>query len=216
MINNNPFENWNMNPEDLVLLFFKVFLLVFGIMLIFGLAGCAVAVFRDRSRRRKAVAQTAASYPAEGVILDAKLVQDPPGIQNPLHYKYSIRYADSSGAQHRALIGISTNTPLQYAAGQAIPLRVLQQSLIVPDADAFNPNRSASGIIDCPVSFRKWLGKPIDETGTVMLEHDYNEVLAELEKKSRSQQIAGILMLFGAAISLVLLIAFVAFYQLPG
>lgn len=216
MNNNNPFNNWNLDPEDLVLLFFKIFLLVFGIMLILGLAGCAVAVLRDRNRRRKAIAQTAASYPAEGVILDAKLVQDPPGSPNPLHYKYSIRYADSSGAQHRALIGISTNKPLQYAAGQAIPLQILQQSLIVPDSDAFNPNRCTSGIIDSPVSFRKWLGKPIDETGTVMLEHDYKEVLAGLEKKILSQQIAGILMIVGAALSLLVLISFVAFYELPG
>lgn len=181
-------------------------LLIFGISFVFGLAAAGIASLRERKRRIEARAKTAASYSADGVILDAQLVQDSPVMPSLLHYKYSIRYADTEGALHRALIGITTGTPLHYAPGEAIPLHIFQQSVIVPDAEAFNPQRCATGRIDCPVSFRKWLDKPIDETGTVMLAHDYQALSDDLEKKIRSLQTAGWLWLTGSGIGLILCI----------
>lgn len=159
--------------------------------LVLGLIAAGIASFRERKRLLTAKAKTAASYAADGIIMDAQLIQEPPTVTNPLHYKYSIRYQDTAGTLHRALIGISSNHPLNYCAGEAIRLHLFQQSVIVPDAYAFNPNRSSSGIIDCLISFRKWLDKPIDETGTVMLEKDYLELSAELEQKIASRQRMG-------------------------
>ena len=194
------------DPAEILHLMFIIFGFCMFFTLIFGFAGVAVGSFRDSKRRANAISQTVASYPAEGIILDAQLVQDPPGTAEPLHYKYSIRYADTSGTPHRALLGISSREPIYFAAGQAVQLHILQQSVIVPDTDAFNPARSATGTIDCPVSFRKWLGKPIDETGTVMLETDYQAVTAQMEKEQKSRHTLGIIMIFCAAVSLIITI----------
>lgn len=190
--------------QDLIIQFIlsTMFTILFTSLML-GCIGGAVASFRERKRRMRAYSQTAASYSVEGVFLDAQLVQDPPGTPDPLHYKYSIRYQDVNGGQHRAFLGISTARPLYFAAGQTVSLHIMQQSVIVPDTDAFNPSRGANGIIDCPISFRKWLGKPIDETGTVLFEQDFQQVSADLQAKIRTQQIAGWCWLFGAAISLM-------------
>ncbi|MBP0987753.1 MAG: hypothetical protein J6S92_05685 [Oscillospiraceae bacterium] len=195
-----------MDSKQLFGIFLLAMLLLFGISFVFGMAAAGIAAFRERKRRIAARAKAAASYPADGVVLDTQLVQDSPVMPSLLHYKYSIRYTDTAGALHRALIGITTGTPLHYAPGEAIPLHIFQQSVIVPDAEAFNPQRCATGRIDCPISFRKWLDKPIDETGTVMLAHDYQALSDDLEKKIRSLQTAGWLWLTGSGIGLILCI----------
>lgn len=195
-----------MDSKQLFGIFLLAMLLLFGISFVFGMAAAGIAAFRERKRRIAAREKTAASYPADGVILDAQLVQDSPVMPSLLHYKYSIRYADTEGALHRALIGITTGTPLHYTPGEAIPLHIFQQSVIIPDAEAFNPQRCATGRIDCPISFRKWLDKPIDETGTVMLAHDYQALSDELERKIKSQLTAGWLWLIGSGISLIICI----------
>ena len=192
-----------MTTSDIVDIIISTMLLIICFWLDAACLGAAVGCFRERKRRMRALGQTAASYPVEGVVLDAKLVQDPPGTPDPLHYKYSLRYQDVSGGQHRAFLGISSTRPLYYAAGQIVPLQILQQSVIVPDTDAFNPARGANGIIDCPISFRKWLGKPIDETGTVLFVSDFRQITGELEEKIRSQQIAGWLWFSGFILSLM-------------
>ncbi|MBR5362971.1 MAG: hypothetical protein IK134_06585 [Oscillospiraceae bacterium] len=195
-----------MDSKQLFGIFLLAMLLLFGISFVFGMAAAGIAAFRERKRRIAAREKNAASYPADGVVLDAQLVQDSPVMPSLLHYKYSIRYADTAGALHRALIGITTGTPLHYAPGEAIPLHIFQQSVIIPDAEAFNPQRCATGRIDCPISFRKWLDKPIDETGTVMLAHDFQALSDDLEKKIRSLQTAGWLWLIGSGVSLIICI----------
>lgn len=193
-------------PESfsIILLLLALF---FCISLLIGFFAAGIASFRERKRIIAAKRKTAASYPAAGVILDAKLVQDPPYVKNPLHYKYSIRYADLSGVQHRAFIGISTYAPLMYAPGQAVEVHLFQESVIVPDANAFDPARGTAGMIDCPISFRKWLDKPVDETGTVMLEHDYQELAADFDKKIQSRNTAGWIWCIVGALTVIITIA---------
>lgn len=200
-------EHYNFDEfKPLFSILLMVILLILCISVVIGLFAAGIASFRERKRLLAARQKTAASYPTDGVILDAQLIQEPPTTIHPLHYKYSIRYTDSMGVQHRAFIGISSNSPLQYAPGDAVRLQLFQQSVIVPDAYAFDPNRGKSGMIDCLISFRKWLDQPIDETGTVMLERHYQEIDAEINQKLVSRQRAGWLWCIAGAIVSVITI----------
>ena len=189
--------------EKALTIIYYFLLFVFLLTVIIGLAGAAAACFRERKRKLAALDKTAACYPVSGVILDAQLIRDLPGTADPMHHKYSVRFTDVSGNTHRAFIGMSSFTPLVFSVGEAVELRIFQQSVIVPDTDAFNPNRGASGRIDCKISFRKWLDKPVDETGTVMLEKDYQDLSFELERSVKSQQTAGWLLLIGTALAVI-------------
>lgn len=193
-----------MSTADLLSIIYHFFVFILAAAMVIAFAGASAACFRERKRRIAALDKTAASYPVGGIVLDAQLLQDLPGTSNPMHHKYSLRYTDVSGAMHRAFIGMSSHTPLYFTIGEAVPLRIFQQSVIVPDSDAFNPSRGTDGRLDCPISFRKWLGKPVDETGTVMLERDYQDIIFELNRTISSRQTAGWLLLIAAALTFLI------------
>ncbi len=190
--------------KALIPLLILFILLCLFIAIVFALGAACIALFRERKRLLDAKHKTVASYATDGVILDARLVQDQSTPASPLHNKYSILYSDSTGVQHRAFIGIDSNVPLKYTIDDTVQLHLFQQSVIVPDARAFDPNRGQNGKIDCAISFRKWLNKPIDETGTVMLEQDYLELEQEIERNLSSRQKLGWLMIFLSAVSFLI------------
>ena len=61
------------------------------------------------------------------------------------------------------------------------------------------------------VALCTWLGRPIDETGTVMFADDYRNAVTQAEKKNKTDLIVGLVLtgilllhLIGAAVSILL------------
>ena len=123
-----------------------------------------------------------------GRIADAEIVtlHLPEGTQ--YHHKYAFLYEDDNHVTRRAFLGISATTTLPYQIGETVPLRVFRQPVLRPEADAFDPARGADGRLPGLIAFRRWLGRPVDETGTVMREEDFVPLSRELDELRHSVQ----------------------------
>lgn len=197
-------------------IFTALMLIILAILLfsaVITLLGCAIACIADKNRRNKALEQTNGGFTTTGVFSDVQCVYDTEKSWQPYHFKLAIQFQGADGGWHRAFIGITTSVQLQFQPGQQVALHILPTPVIQADASAFDPNRGADGKISGIINFRKWMDKPIDETGTVMLESDYQDFVTESQNKikrdsdhalwwfiaSGASVVIGILMLFGAA-----------------
>ena len=144
--------------------------------------GAVVAHLSERKQRRLLQIKTMDSICVNGRIADAEIVtlHLPEGTQ--YHHKYAFLYEDDNHVTRRAFLGISATTTLPYQIGETVPLRVFRQPVVRPEADAFDPARGADGRLPGLIAFRRWLGRPVDETGTVMREEDFVPLSRELDE----------------------------------
>lgn len=156
--------------------------------LIAAVAGGGLGYLSERKKRLDAVAKTADSYVVNGKIADAEAVTIHEKDTVRYHHKFAVRYADENSTERRAYLGISTTTPLPYRVGDPIPLRIMPVPVLTPLADAFDPNRGADGKLPGLIAFRSWLGRPVDETGTVMPEEDYIQLMKDLEAAAENDR----------------------------
>ncbi len=156
--------------------------------LIAAVAGGGLGYLSERKKRLDAVAKTADSYVVNGKIADAEAVTIHEKDTVRYHHKFAVRYADENNTERRAYLGISTTTPLPYRVGDPIPLRIMPVPVLTPLADAFDPNRGADGKLPGLIAFRSWLGRPVDETGTVMPEEDYIQLMKDLEAAAENDR----------------------------
>lgn len=156
--------------------------------LIAAVAGGGLGYLSERKKRLDAVAKTADSYVVNGRIADAEAVTIHEKDTVRYHHKFAVRYADENNTERRAYLGISTTTPLPYRVGDPIPLRIMPVPVLTPLADAFDPNRGADGKLPGLIAFRSWLGRPVDETGTVMPEEDYIQLMKDLEAAAENDR----------------------------
>ena len=157
-------------------------------MLIATVAGGGLAYLSERKKRLAAVAGTAESYVVNGRIADLETVpiHEKNGVQ--YHHKFAVRYADENQTERRAYLGMTTTTPLPCRVGDPIPLRIFPKPVLTPLADAFDPARGADGKLPGLIAFRSWLGRPVDETGTVMPEEDYIQLMKDLEAAAEADR----------------------------
>lgn len=177
---------------ELVITVFRI-LIIFIISVIAGaliaaVAGGGLGYLSERKKRLNAVAKTADSYVVNGKIADAEAVTIHEKDTVRYHHKFAVRYADENNTERRAYLGISTTTPLPYRVGDPIPLRIMPVPVLTPLADAFDPNRGADGKLPGLIAFRSWLGRPVDETGTVMPEEDYIQLMKDLEAAAENDR----------------------------
>ncbi|MBR3446977.1 MAG: hypothetical protein IKH27_04145 [Oscillospiraceae bacterium] len=156
--------------------------------LIAAVAGGGLGYLSERKKRLDAVAKTADSYVVNGKIADAEAVTIHEKDTVRYHHKFAVRYADENNTERRAYLGISTTTPLPYRVDDPIPLRIMPVPVLTPLADAFDPNRGADGKLPGLIAFRSWLGRPVDETGTVMPEEDYIQLMKDLEAAAENDR----------------------------
>lgn len=156
--------------------------------LIAAVAGGGLGYLSERKKRLNAVAKTADSYVVNGRIADAETVTVHEKDTVKYHHKFAVRYADENRTERRAYLGISTTTPLPCRIGDMIPLRIMPTPVLEPLADAFDPSRGADGKLPGLIAFRCWLGRPVDETGTVMPEEDYIQLMKDLEAAAETDR----------------------------
>lgn len=157
-------------------------------MLIATVAGGGLAYLSERKKRLAAAAGTADSYVVNGRISDAETVPIHEKDSVQYHHKLAVRYADENNTERRAYLGITTTTPLPCRVGDPIPLRIFPKPVLTPLADAFDPTRGADGKLPGLIAFRSWLGRPVDETGTVMPEEDYIQLMKDLESAAENDR----------------------------
>lgn len=156
--------------------------------LIAAVAGGGLGYLSERKKRLAAAAKTADSYVVNGRIADAETVTVHEKDTVKYHHKFAVRYADENNTERRAYLGISTTTPLPCRIGDMIPLRIMPTPVLEPLADAFDPSRGADGKLPGLIAFRSWLGRPVDETGTVMPEEDYIQLMKDLESAAENDR----------------------------
>lgn len=169
---------------------------------------------RDGIAQRTAAHRLSGGRTAEGILTDVSAVPAEEGHETPLNYRLAVRFTGSDGADHRVLLGIPSAEKCGFAVGSPVTLRLLSAPVIEPAADALDPMRCADGKISGSIRFCSFMGKPVDETGTVMLESDYQAFLAESgEKQCRCARLsvrlflaAGIAALFALSVFLNLFI----------
>ncbi len=152
--------------------------------LILTVAGGGISKISERRQRKKALAKTEGSYVVSGTIADAETITTQTENGTQYHHKYAVRYDDDNGTPRRAYLGITTTTPLPYRIGEAVPLRIFQTPVLQPLADAYDPARGSDGRLPGLIAFRSWLGRPVDETGTVMREEDFIPLAKDLEEQA--------------------------------
>lgn len=156
--------------------------------LLAAVAGGGLGYLSERKKRLAASARTADSYVVNGRISDAEAVPIHDRSETQYHHKFSVRYTDDNNTERRAYLGIRTTTPLPYRVGDPIPLRIFPEPVLTPLADAFDPTRGADGKLPGLIAFRSWLGRPVDETGTVMPEEDYIQLMKDLESEAETDK----------------------------
>ena len=155
-----------------------------AISLIMTVAGGGIAKLSERKHRRTAIAKTEDSYVVSGTIADAEAITTQEENGTHYHHKYAVRYDDDNGTPRRAYLGITTTTPLPYRIGEAVPLRIFRVPVLQPLADAYAPARGTDGKLPGLIAFRSWLGRPVDETGTVMREEDFIPLSKDLDEQA--------------------------------
>ena len=171
----------------LMSMIFTMLVLTLAVMLI--ISACVTAIggvvsnFAERKKRREALQKTTGAIPAEGILADVRMADVPERSQKQYHYKLSVHYRDASNTVRRALIGVVSKYPIAFQEGQSIPLRIFRQPLLQPLSDAYDPTRGANGRLPAVIAFRAWLGRAVDETGTVMREEDFVSVTMDLQQK---------------------------------
>lgn len=180
--------NGNGDPVGFLMsMIFRMLVLTVAVTLI--ISACVTAIggvvsnFSERKKRREALRKTTGAVPAEGFLADVRMADVPERSQKQFHYKLSVHYRDTSNTVRRALIGVVSKYPIAFQEGQSIPLRIFRQPLLQPLPDAYDPSRGADGRLPSVIAFRSWLGRPVDETGTVMREEDFVSVTMDLQQK---------------------------------
>ena len=140
---------------------------------------------RDGIAQRTAEEKLSGGRTAQGFLTDVSTVPAEEGHETPVHCRLAVRFPGSDGTDHRALLGIPSAAECGFSVGSPVTLRLLAAPVIEPAADALDPMRCADGKISGSIRFCSFMGKPVDETGTVMLESDYQAFLTESEEKQR-------------------------------
>lgn len=154
----------------------------------------------------------------EGMITDAALVQE--RSSKPYRYRYAVLYRDQNGQDRRAFIGIQTDRVLSYAVGMKVVLRQFPRTLVpLREEDkrfVLDPMRGADGRVPERVRFTVFQGTAMDETGTLMLESDYetmmdhtNHSISQMKKASKVLNIIGLVLLVPGVLLLVGSICFI-------
>jgi len=183
--------------EDLFALFAGIFIaaIIFMIiaiaiavvMLVFGISNLT-----KRKKRMNEMAAAGTPYFTNGTVADLRCSnrQNKKGtILN--YYEVALHFVGADQLNHRAFIGILTPMPLNLSVGMTLPLAVFIQPVLQPSASATDPYRGADGMLPPQIEPRTWLERPIDETGTVMLQEHYYDAVQSAEKKNKTNLIIG-------------------------
>ncbi|MBQ3941129.1 MAG: hypothetical protein II723_08450 [Oscillospiraceae bacterium] len=93
--------------------------------------------------------------------------------------KLAFRFTGRDGQTHSALLGVPASAESPYAVGNRVALWLFPVPVVPPAADALEPKCGADGKICGEIRVCRFMGKPVDETGTVMLSRDYRAYLTE-------------------------------------
>lgn len=100
-------------------------------------------------------------------------------------YEFSVAYPCSDGMQHIAFFGLRCKTPLPFQIADSVSVRMFPQPLQPIPQWVMDENRAVEGYLPKTVYYNAWQGVPVDETATVMLEADYENLQKRFRRKRR-------------------------------
>ena len=189
-----------------------VMLLAGGVLLVLlvagGLLGGALALLHEEKARRKQLQRMEDSHVVKGTFTDQRMTGGVPtddAAENSQlrHYAFAVSYDDAE--EHRcALIGITTEQVLPFKIGDSVELRIASAPLLTPESVTDDPLRGAEGRLPAKISFRRWMGRSVDERGRLMLEMDYQAMKEESLRRFERLRAGGYALLSASVISLIL------------
>ena len=194
--------------EEIILglLFVGIAMIIVAAVIVQIFLGVIIWLFVRRSRRLKELNRAPEPMFCTGTVADLRCAPDP----RMFVYFFSLHYPGADGQTHRAFLGIRTPIALNAQVGMPVQLAVFLNPVITPSPSALDPMRGADGMLPPQVELCTWLGRPIDETGTVMFADDYRNAVTQAEKKNKTDLIVGLVLtgilllhLIGAAVSLL-------------
>lgn len=155
------------------LLLYALFLLFVVLLLTVIVGGLFFAGWLLRQKAavsRETLQRTADSVRTEGSLTDVKLTRDESDRSFPLHYQLAVSFNGQDGQPHSVHLGVPSAEECPFANGGTVSLRVFPAAVTEPSGGTASPSAS-------------YMGRPVDDTGTVMLESDAAALQAESEEK---------------------------------
>lgn len=167
-----------------------------------GLAGGGLALLSEASARRRMSERMAGSRCVSGTVTDMRIRQAGSTHRQPPEYQYAVQFPDSDSSTRTALLSIRTAQELPYRTGDTIPLRILPQPVLTaaPGPAAVPEDGKLPQQVPCCA----WMNKPVDSTGTVMPELDYQALTEESGRAVRRGLLLGRILLSGACLTLLI------------
>ena len=173
-----------------------------------GLFGGAIALLAEEKAHRKQLEQIEDSHVVRGIFSDQRLVggispSDAETHDVRRHYAYAISYEDAE-QKHCALIGITTDQVLPFQIGDSVELRIASAPLLSPEPETDDLLRGTEGRLPAKISFRRWMGRSVDERGRLMLEMDYQAMKEEFSRRFERLKAGRYALLAASAVTLIL------------
>ncbi len=103
----------------------------------------------------------------------------------PFLYEFAVAYPCSDGMQHISYFGLRCKTPLPYQIADSVSMRMFPQPLQPIPQWVLDETRAVDGYLPQTIYHNVWQGVPVDETATVMLDADYQNLTKRFRRKRR-------------------------------
>ncbi|MBR5405443.1 MAG: hypothetical protein K6E36_04645 [Oscillospiraceae bacterium] len=163
-------------------LLYVLFVGIVLLLLTVPVAGLLLAGYTAKQRStaiRESRTRSGSGLEAVGELTDVQPVSGEASGTDAARVQLAVRFTGRDGQQHRAFLGVPQPAEKPYQVGGRVPLWLFPVPVIQPDTEALEPGRGADGKISGAIRFCSFMGKPVDETGTVMLREDYQAYLTE-------------------------------------
>ncbi|MBQ5334530.1 MAG: hypothetical protein J6Z45_01135 [Oscillospiraceae bacterium] len=168
------------------LLLYTLFLAFVVLLLTVIVGGLFLAGYLQRQKSetgREALEKTAENTMLDGKVTAVTQTRDESAHDVPVLYQLSVQYRTDNGGKQNAHFVFRTHAEQSFAVGQKTSLRRFAGPVLTPE-------ERGSQKAGCTV----FMGRPVDQTATLMLEPDYQAFLTESEETvSRCQKRSAVL-----------------------
>ncbi len=205
---------------------FLLCLLFFVVVVMIAVSVITWMIARRKHRKYHALEQLMQSAtPVVGQIMDCRQLHGSGNAKQngrvksykvdayPFLYEFAVAYPCSDGMQHISYFGLRCKTPLPFRIADSVSMRMFPQPLQPIPQWVLDENRAIDGYLPKTVYHNAWKNVPVDETATVMLESDAENLTKCFTKKRRTAfvfRVIGILLML-----LMLLLLLVVVIRLP-